>query len=351
MIRTAVLLTTSLAGIGLLWAPPGMAQDLTRGGELYASLECSRCHGANAEGDLGPRLAGTDLSFDAVLAQARQPIGIMPAFPEGRLSEDDLRDIYAWVTSLSDDRMHYPTWFSTDLINLPTPDLPPPRTLEIHFSHRFQESIQDSGREGLWGLDSFATPTFYFAYGLVDRLSAYGGRTSNLATWEYGARVEILREHDIAVPLSASAVVGGVYRDTSGLESKSAFTLEVPVGLRAHDRLSLVAVPILATHTDVGTNPGNDDYSAAFGLGGTFRLSPGLSIDAEWITNVGGFKLPDAVDQWQVFFSMKVGGHVFQIGVTNSVLQTPDAMAAGTLETGIEGETRIGFNLVREFKF
>lgn len=348
--KRPVLAFTLLLGAGLCWPFPSAAQDLDRGLQLFDRLECSSCHGADAEGDFGPRLAGTELSFDAVLEQARQPLGLMPAFPEGRLSEEELREIYAWLASLPAED-HYPTWHGTDLINMPTPDLPAPRTLEIHFSHRFSESIQDSGREGLWGLDSFATPTFYFAYGLVDRVSAYGGRTSHLATWEYGATVELLRETDTAAPVSAGAVVGGFYRDTSGLESKAGFSLELPVGLRAHERLSLLAVPFLATNTDPDAEATSDGYSAAFGLGGTFSLTPSMSIDVEWITNVGGYKRADAVDQWQVFYSIKVGGHQFQIGVTNSVLQTPDAMAAGTLETGIDGETRIGFNLVRDFKF
>jgi hypothetical protein len=32
-------------------------------------------------------------------------------------------------------------------------------------------------------------------------------------------------------------------------------------------------------------------------------------------------------------------------------LQTPDAIAPGTLKTGRESDVRIGFNLVRAFKF
>ena len=61
--------------------------------------------------------------------------------------------------------------------------------------------------------------------------------------------------------------------------------------------------------------------------------------------------VPAAVDQWQVFWGIKKGGHLFQIGVGNSILQTPDAMAPGTLKTGRESDVRIGFNLVRAFQF
>jgi len=338
-------------GAAFYWASPGIAQDFDRGMRLYERLECSRCHGAKAEGDFGPRLAGTGLNFDAVLGQVRRPTGPMPAFPESRLSDDDLREIYAWVTGLADQKPHYATWFGSELVNLPTPEMPGERSLEVHFSHRFQESISDAGRQGLWGLDSFATPTFSFSYGIIERVSAYGGRSSFLATWEYGAKVELLREDDTAVPVSAAAVVGGTYLDTSGIQNKSRFTLEVPVGVRVHERVSLVAVPFLATNTDVDGNPESAGYSAAFGLGGSFRLTPGMSIDVEWITNIGGYERLDAVDQWQVFWGIKKGGHLFQIGVGNSILQTPDAMAPGTQKTGRESDVRIGFNLVRAFQF
>ena len=67
------------------------------------------------------------------------------------------------------------------------------------------------------------------------------------------------------------------------------------------------------------------------------------------MTNLGGFAEPDAIDQWQVFWAIKVGGHLFQIGLTNAVLYTPDQMAPGARKTGQKSDVRLGFNLVRAF--
>lgn len=331
-------------------AAPGVAtaQDATRGSQLFEQLECARCHGAGAAGAVGPSLAATERSLEEVTQQLRSPRGNMPAFEAERLSDDDVADIYAWLQSLPAEDS-YPTWFGTDLINLPTPLMPGRRALEIHFSHRFSESISDAGRQRLGGLDSFAVPTFWFAYGITDWLQAHGGRSSNRATWEYGAKVELVDEADLDVPISASVVLSGAYIDRDDFVNKSRFSAEFPVGLRAHERVSIVAVPFLATNTDNTGDPRSDAFSFAFGLGATFRITPGHSIDVEWITNIGGYARPDAVDQWQVFWAIKVGGHLFQLGVTNSVLYTPDQMAPGAQKTGRKSDVRIGFNLVRTF--
>jgi hypothetical protein len=290
------------------------------------------------------------MTLEAVTAQLRDPTGLMPAYGPDRLSDAEVEDLYAWLQSLPD-RPVYPTWFSTDLINLPTPLMPGEKTLEIHFSHRFSESISDAGREGLWGLDSFAVPSFWLAYGITDRLQVHGGRSSNRGTWEYGAKVELLEEERLTVPLSAAIVVGGAYLDCDDVVDNNRFTAEFPVGVRVHERFSAMVVPFLATNTDPTGDPASDSFSTAIGLGGTVRITPGQSIDVEWVTTLGGFRHPEAVDQWQVYWDMKVGGHVFQLGVTNTVSYTPDQMAPGALKTGRKSEVRLGFNIVRAFGF
>lgn len=348
MTRASAALITAL--IALAVAGGAAAQDAQAGRQLFERLECGRCHADMAQGDFGPQLAGTDLSLEVLTAQLRRPRGGMPAFGPDRVSDAEIAAIHAWLQSLPD-APSYPTWFSTDLINLPTPEMPGKQTLEVHFSHRFSESIQDAGRQGLWGLDSFAVPAFWFAYGVVDRLQVHGGRSSNRGTWEYGGKVELFEEGRLGVPVAASVVVSGAYLDRDAVVDKHRFAAEFPVGWRVHDRLSLLLTPLFATNTDASADPVSDGYSAAIGLGGTFRFLPGQSIDAEWVANVGGFEHPDAVHQWQVFWGAKVGGHVFQVGLTNVVSYTADQMAPGALEFGTEGNLRLGFNLVREFKF
>lgn len=77
------------------------AGDVERGARLFSSLPCSGCHGAMAQGQFGPALAGTDFSYEEVQRQVRSPRNQMPAFSPERVSDQDLRDIYAWLRTLA----------------------------------------------------------------------------------------------------------------------------------------------------------------------------------------------------------------------------------------------------------
>lgn len=71
------------------------------GARLFVLNGCFACHGPNGEGYVGPRLAGTALSFDDVLRQVRSPrTGRMPTFPQTLLSEDSVADLYAFIRGL-----------------------------------------------------------------------------------------------------------------------------------------------------------------------------------------------------------------------------------------------------------
>lgn len=81
-------------------APPA-EPDPALGMELWAQAPCISCHGAMAEGGFGPRLAGTGLSFDQLLATVRLGKGQMPAFSAQMIADQALRHIHAWLRSLA----------------------------------------------------------------------------------------------------------------------------------------------------------------------------------------------------------------------------------------------------------
>jgi mono/diheme cytochrome c family protein len=75
--------------------------DPAVGQQLWAQKPCIGCHGVNAEGNIGPRLAGTSLEFDEVLLRVRAGKAPMPAFTEDEVSDLELQHIYAWLQSLA----------------------------------------------------------------------------------------------------------------------------------------------------------------------------------------------------------------------------------------------------------
>src|SRR5262249_54764746 len=62
---------------------------------------CSSCHGYSAHGGVGPRLATTSLSMDALMKYVRQPSGVMPRYAtQSQITDATLADIYAFLKSV-----------------------------------------------------------------------------------------------------------------------------------------------------------------------------------------------------------------------------------------------------------
>ena len=80
--------------------PTAVKIDAAKGGQVWQTKECIDCHGDNAEGDRGPTLAGTGLTYDAVLLQVRTGKGRMPDFTAEEVSDVEVQQIYAWLRSL-----------------------------------------------------------------------------------------------------------------------------------------------------------------------------------------------------------------------------------------------------------
>ena len=76
------------------------AANALRGAELYVANGCQVCHGEVGEGLVGPTIAQTGLDIQGVIAQYRQPRGIMQEFPAEDVSVQDIADVWTWLQSL-----------------------------------------------------------------------------------------------------------------------------------------------------------------------------------------------------------------------------------------------------------
>ncbi len=69
------------------------------GKRLFSERGCAGCHGAEAQGGVGLKLAGTGRSFEQVLQVVRNGRGGMPAFPASVVPDAEVRQMYAWFES------------------------------------------------------------------------------------------------------------------------------------------------------------------------------------------------------------------------------------------------------------
>ena len=81
-------------------APPPPAGNAQNGRQIFLTAGCSTCHQADGSGLVGPRIANTNLSFAEVLRQLRSPRESMPMFGPETVSDQQARDIYAFLKSL-----------------------------------------------------------------------------------------------------------------------------------------------------------------------------------------------------------------------------------------------------------
>jgi len=73
--------------------------DAAAGQTAYASLACVGCHGENAEGSVGPKLTGYSRGWDEFQNTVRKGREEMPKFGTDMVSDQQLADVYAWLTS------------------------------------------------------------------------------------------------------------------------------------------------------------------------------------------------------------------------------------------------------------
>jgi hypothetical protein len=110
-------------------------------------------------------------------------------------------------------------------------------------------------------------------------------------------------------------------------------------------RAALYASPAFVGNTNLADAEGEDDGSLVLGLGARLRVARRTSLLAEVHPRLAGF---DGERASLVAFGIEhtVGGHAFQLNVSNDLGTTPAQIARG--QQG-QDDWFIGFNLARKF--
>jgi mono/diheme cytochrome c family protein len=94
-----LLAAASWAVFGLCGSAP--AADAMKGKQTFVRVGCFECHGHVGQGGVaGVKLAPDPLPFDAFANVVRTTSRQMPRYSTRILSDDDLADIYAYLTSI-----------------------------------------------------------------------------------------------------------------------------------------------------------------------------------------------------------------------------------------------------------
>lgn len=245
------------------------------------------------------------------------------------------------------------------LLTLPSSHMAADGTWEVKFSHRFNQSLADGSfsdqLHSMFGLDTNADVTFGVAYAMRPHLQVSLVRSNTNDTFEAAAKYIVLQQAS-AVPVTI-ALRGGVdWRTERNLEDRSSFFAQGIVSRRIGAKAEVFAVPTFVTNAGRAvtgdTSGAMFDHAFNMPVGVTYFIRTPLAVVAEIIPPNGD--LPDETSGdfgWSIGIKRAIGGHWFEVLLTNSQGTTVDQYATSTFQgAGLDAnEVKLGFNIERRF--
>jgi hypothetical protein len=245
------------------------------------------------------------------------------------------------------------------LLSLPSARMPAKGIWEVKFSHRFNQPLNQGTfsdqLHSLFGLDTNADVVFGLSYALRRDLQLSVQRSNTNDTIETAAKFVVLQQAE-AVPLTL-ALRGGVdWRTERDLDDRVSLFAQAIVSRQFGRRAEIYLHPTFVTNagravTDEGSGA---LFENAFNvpISAVVRMRPSLMLVAELIPPQSD--LSDEMDGnlgWAIGIKRAIGGHWFEVLLTNSQGTTVDQYITSTFQgAGLDaGEVKLGFNIERRF--
>jgi hypothetical protein len=244
------------------------------------------------------------------------------------------------------------------LLTLPSSHIASQGTWEVKFTHRFNQSLSTGSFadqiHSLFGLDTNADVTFGLAYALRRDLQLSLARSNTNDTLEAAAKYVVFQQAE-RVPATITLRGGVDWRTERNLEDRSTLFAQAIVS-RRFGQAEIFAMPTFATNAGRAVTEDNSGalFDTVFNVpvGAAWFIRPPLAIVAEIIPPNGD--LPDATEGdfgWSVGIKRAIGGHWFELLVTNSQATMVDQYVTSTFQgSGLDaGDVKLGFNIERRF--
>ncbi len=238
------------------------------------------------------------------------------------------------------------------VVNVPTTLRLPRHKLAFRLTHRFSRPLGEGDfgdlAADLFGFDSAAGVGLELRFSPV-RGNQIGVYRTNDRTIEFFLGQNLVRSAKGPLGVALFGSVEG--RDNFGEDYAPA--VGVVLSRRLKTRGALYAFPYFVGNARLDDSGGGDDNTLLLGLGARLRVFSSVSIVAELVPRLAGYKGVNPVDPTQraanylsFGIAKQVGGHSFQLNFSNGFATTPAQLARGSF-TG--DDWYIGFNLSRKF--
>ncbi len=298
-------------------------------------------------------------------------VGAPMPFTGERLSELEVETIEKWIEALAEAdieamkqstsaRMVSP-FAGWKVVNVPTTRMVEPGLWYFLISHRFNPELS-AGYEAFYGLDGPSIIFLNLGFAPTDDLLFVLGRSNASDNVELQAKYRFFQQTvqpQWPVSLAAHATVNWVtekLQDENRLRSEAfKFSGQLIASRDFGRRVGVLLAPgVLVNQSE---RLSGEEVLLTLGMGARWRFYRNLSLLAEWVAILNGYERSttfgneNRFDTWGGGLEIAVGGHVFQIVVTNSVgLTTDQYMRGGDLDI-TKPDMRLGFNIFRLIQF
>ena len=244
-------------------------------------------------------------------------------------------------------------------LSLPSSHIAGNGSWEVKFTHRFNQSL-DQGNfsqrlHSLWGLDSNADVGIGLSYAVRRDLQFSFYRSNALDDIELGAKYIVVQQA-AAVPVSLALRAGGDIRTEAGLDDRTSVFAQAIVSHQFGRRMEIFAIPTIVTNAGRAVTGQTS--------GALFKNASNVPVGFAWIVTdalsvVGELTpknrdLPDPMHAdfaWALGLKRAIGGHYFEILVTNSNATHADQYVTSTYMGSPlnKSDIHLGFNIERRF--
>ncbi len=246
------------------------------------------------------------------------------------------------------------TFKATRIINGHSVELWHEGVMGAMISHRFGRLT--GGTYEFFGLDG-ANVRLAVEYGITDFLNVAIGRSSFQKTYDGYVKLRLLQQQSGSrtVPVTVvgfSSIAINTLR-SEGQEipfsARLDYTFQLLIARKLSSRFSLQLTPTLVHRNLVERQEIPNDL-LALGLGGRWKLSQRVSLNAEYFPRLNAETETLYNDAFALGVDIETGGHVFQLHLTNAQSMIEEGFITGTTGDFFSGDIHFGFNISRVFQ-
>jgi hypothetical protein len=245
-----------------------------------------------------------------------------------------------------DDRGLKPAEPDFTLVNLPTSLRLPAGGGAFRITHRFTRPLKcDTCATSLlgsgFGIDDGAVIGLEFRFGLFPGGQVIAHRSRVGRAVQFMGEFGLMRQRE-GSPFEMAALVA--IEGTQNFREEYAPSVGVAISRMFGDVAAIHIDPIFVANANLATGGADSENTFAVGVGGRVTIGPSLYVVGEVTPRLSGYRPGTSVGS--VAIEKRVGGHSFQINVSNAFGTTLRQLVEGAADAD---QWYLGFNITRKF--